>query len=183
MATPDVTYTYDTDSTYSVAATGRLLRLNVGTDYQERYTFDSSFRLATKVQTIGTRTYTTGYGYNTGSQLAQITYPSGQLLYYRHDGSGMVGSIGNYPAGGNGTDYVSGHTHNPDGQVADLTFGNGVKEVFGYDPARRQMTAQKAGTASPYTDRLDLTYTYNATTAGQFGTGTTAGNAGQLRFV
>jgi YD repeat-containing protein len=46
-----------------------------------------------------------------------------------------------------------------------------------------QLTSQKAGTASPYTNRLDLTYTYNATSSGQFGVGTTSGNPGQLLSV
>jgi YD repeat-containing protein len=46
-----------------------------------------------------------------------------------------------------------------------------------------QLISQKAGTASPYTNRMDLSYTYSATTAGQFGVGTTAGNAGQLLGV
>src|SRR5205085_11049206 len=45
-ATPDVTYTYDSDSTYSVTAVGYLLRINVGSDYQERYTFDPLYRTA-----------------------------------------------------------------------------------------------------------------------------------------
>src|SRR5262245_47730204 len=45
--------------------------------------------------------------------------------------------------------------------------------------ARLQMTSHKAGTTSPYTNRMDLTYSY-AASAGQMGVGTTSGNAGQL---
>ena len=61
--------------------------------------------------------------------------------------------------------------------------GNGVTEQVGYDAARMQLTSQKAGTSSPFTNRLDLTYTYNATSSSQFGVGTTAGNPGQLLSV
>jgi len=54
--------------------------------------------------------------------------------------------------------------------------------VFGYDANRMQLTSQKAGTVSPYTNRMNLTYSY-AATAGQMGSGSTAGNAGQLMAV
>ncbi len=44
----------------------------------------------------------------------------------------------------------------------------GVTEVFGYDANRLQLTSQKAGISSPYTDRMNLTYSYPAS-AGQMG--------------
>ena len=53
---------------------------------------------------------------------------------------------------------VKGFSYNIAGQVADDVLGNGVSEQFGYDAARLQMTSQKAGTSSPYTNRMDLTY-------------------------
>jgi len=58
-------------------------------------------------------------------------------------------------------------------------YTGGVTEQYGYDANRMQLTSQKAGTASPYTNRMDLTYSYSAT-PGQMGSGTTAGNTGQL---
>src|SRR5205823_944409 len=57
-----------------------------------------------------------------------------------------------------------------------------VSEVFGYDDQTMQMVSQKAGTVSPYTNRMNLTYSYNAA-AGQMGVGSTAGNAGQLMGI
>lgn len=45
-----------------------------------------------------------------------------------------------------------------------------------------QMTSQKAGTTSPYTNCMDLTYSYGAV-AGQMGVGSTAGNAGQMTSI
>src|SRR5437868_2475304 len=65
---PTVTYTYDTDATYGTSKQGALVRVNVGSDYQERYTFDSYKRTSATVLTIGTRSYTTGYQYNQASQ-------------------------------------------------------------------------------------------------------------------
>jgi RHS repeat-associated protein len=66
------------------------------------------------------------------------------------------------------------------GQVTGLTLGNGVAESYGYDSQRLQLTSQSA-TKSGNT-LLSLTYNYQAT-AGQNGTGTTAGNSGQLMSV
>jgi hypothetical protein len=70
---PTVSYVYDWDTTYGTAADGMLLRVNVGTDYQERYTLDASSRVASAIRTIGSRTYTTSYQYNQASQLSQLT--------------------------------------------------------------------------------------------------------------
>jgi RHS repeat-associated protein len=182
---PTVTYIYDADGGpgYNTVAAGKLLRVKVGTGYQERYTFDSNYRIVSVVQTIGTRSYTTTYNsYNEANQLIQMTYPSGQALYFRHDSMGKVSGLANYPSGGSGTAYMVSHTHDVAGQVSNLVFGNGITEQVGYDAARMQMTSMKAGTASPYTNRLDLTYSYSAG-SGQMGVGSTAGNAGQLMSV
>lgn len=173
------TVTYNYDSYNGTTANGKLIRVGIGSDYEERYTFDDNFRIESAVRTIGTRSYTTGYTYNAGDQLTEMTYPSGQLLYFRHDSHGMTNSLGNYPSGGSGTDYVTGHTHDIAGQLSGITYGNGVTEQYGYDPARMQLTSHKAGTTSPYTNRMDLIYTYSAS-AGQMGVGSTVGNAGQL---
>lgn len=178
---PTVTYNYD--SYNGTTADGKLIRVGVGSDYEERYTFDSKFRVASIVHTISTRSYTTSFGYNAGDQLTQMTYPSGQFLYYRHDSHGMTSSLGNYPTGGSGTDYVTGHTHDIAGNLLSMTYGNGVTEQYGYDPARLQMISHKAGTTSPYTNRMDLTYNYIANSAGQMGVGTTSGNAAQLMNI
>ena len=173
---PTVTYTFDSDTTYGTTAAGKLVRLNVGSDYQERYTFDADFRVSSTIRTIGTRNYTTGYGYNEASQLTQLTYPSTRVINVNHDASGRLSGLAD---GGNGSNYLSNVGYNVAGQVTGDTLGNGVTEVFGYDASRMQLISQKAGTASPYTNRMNLTYSYQAT-AGQMGVGTTAGNTGQL---
>ena len=73
-------------------------------------------------------------------------------------------------------------TYNNIGQLTADALGNGVTEQYGYDSNRMQLTSQKAGTSSPYTNRMDLTYSYSAT-AGQMGAGSTAGNADQLMSI
>ena len=138
---PAVTYIYDYDANYSTSAPGKLVRINVGSDYQERYTFDSDFRVASVIRTIGTRTYATSYNsYNEAGQLKQMTYPSTRQLTFSYDSIGRPSAV---------TGYVSNIGYNIAGQVTGDTLGNGVTEQFGYDTNRLQLTSQKAGTASP----------------------------------
>ena len=177
---PTVTYVYDLDATYGTTATGMVVRVNVGTDYQERYTFDTSFRASSTIRTIGSRTYTTSYGYNQASQLSQLTYPSTRVIDVGRDSAGRLNSLST--SGNGAATYLSAVSYNVAGQVTGDTLGNGVTEVFGYDTNRMQLTSQKAGTSSPYTNRMNLTYSYQAT-AGQMGAGSTAGNASQLMSV
>jgi RHS repeat-associated protein len=177
--TPTVTYVYDTDGTYSTTAPGSLLRVNVGTDYQERYTVDGYYRADSSARTIGSQTYTTSYGYNAASQMTQLTHPSGLPIAVNHDSTGRLSSLQNASTSAN---YLSSISYNITGQVTAGTLGNGVTEQYGYDAARMQMTSQKAGTSSPYTNRMNLTYDYSAS-SGQMGVGSTAGNAGQLMAI
>jgi RHS repeat-associated protein len=178
---PTVTYTYDSYS--GTNAPGQLVRTQVGSGYEERYTYDSQLRLSSTIRTIGSRTYTTSYtSYNDANQLTQMTYPSGRVLGMGHDSIGRLSSISEPVSGGSLIRYLHDVSYNLAGQVTGDLFGNGVTEVFGYDAARQQMTSQKAGTTSPYTNRMDLTYSYSAS-SGQMGTGSTAGNAGQLMTI
>lgn len=175
MATaPTVTYIYDNDSSYGTSAPGALVRFNVGSNYQERYTFDSLSRVNSTIRTMDSRTYTTGYNsYNEASQLTQMTYPSTRQISFSYDSIGRLSALVN---------YLSNISYNIGGQVTGDRLGTGVTEVFGYDSQRMQMTSQKAGTTSPYTNRMNPTYSYNAS-AGQMGVGSTAGNAGQLMSI
>jgi hypothetical protein len=170
-----------------------LLRVNVGTDYQERYTLDSHQRITGSIRTIGSRTYTTSYSRNQVSQATQVTYPSTRVLNISHDSKGRLSGIAETLPGPNGSapSYLRSVTYSDIGQVTGDIIGGtqqgggvtgGVTEVFGYDTNRLQMTSQKAGTASPYTNRMDLTYNSQAS-AGQMGAGSTAGNAGQLMSI
>ena len=188
---PTVTYTYDSDPTYGTSAQGALVRINVGSDYQERYTFDSNYRIASTIFTLGARSYTTSYQYNEAGQPLQVGH-----MTYQYDSAGRLSATGG----------ISNITYNVAGQMTGdrltVTGLNGgatvtsvTDETFGYDAARMQMTSQTAtttntqGTCFPSCPpppaggtNLSLTYSYSATT-GQLGVGSTAGNAGQLMSV
>src|SRR5258708_6708814 len=68
-------------------------------------------------------------------------------------------------------------THNAAGQLTGFTLGNGVQEAITYDVNRLQLRGIQATKGSA--TLMNLTYNYSAQ-AGQLGTGTVAGNAGQI---
>jgi RHS repeat-associated protein len=76
--------------------------------------------------------------------------------------------------------FLTGATYDGIGQVTGTTLGNGVTESYGYDANRMQLTTQTA--TAGINSLMNLTYNYQGS-AGQMGTGTIAGNAGQLMSV
>jgi RHS repeat-associated protein len=176
-STPNVTYSYDTSSFSSTK--GLLLSVTVGAFYSESYGFDSQNRVSSVTQTIDGRGYTTSYQFNTASQHTQITYPSGRVININHGNMGRLSSL----ADGAGPIYVNSVTYNAAEQVTGFTLGNGVTESFGYDPNRLLLVSQTAtASGGPTGGLINLNYHYDAS-AGQNGTGTTAGNAAKLMSV
>jgi len=161
------------DRIFGYTSWGAISSVTIPSEYSETYAFDGYARPTSVTRWIlGQaysiyKTYTTSYEYNQASQLTKMTYPSGQQVVVNHDDKGRVQSLSG----------LTGITYNIAGQVTGLTLGNGVVESYGYDANRLQLTTQ---TATKGADSLvNLTYNYQAT-AGQMGTGSTAGNAGQL---
>jgi RHS repeat-associated protein len=182
---PTATYHYDYSGNYNITNQGELVSVYLGSgavQYEEYYTVDSFKRPASTIRrlyTPGTLTYTTSYSLNEASQMTQLTHPSGLAIAVTHDSAGRVSGLQNASTQVN---YLSSVTYNIAGQVTGDTLGNGVIEQFGYDAARMQLTSQKAGTSSPYTNRMNLTYSYSAS-SGQMGVGSTDGNADQLMAI
>jgi len=149
-ATPTVTLTYGTNSAQNT--NGRLLTMTDGVG-SETYSYDILGR-ATQVQkVISGTTYTTGYGYNSASELASITYPSGRVVQQSFDTIGRLSTI----ASGT-TNYASAFVYNPAFQPTALSYGNGVNASFGYSADRLQLTSLSY-TKSP-TTLFSLTYGY-----------------------
>jgi len=175
-ATNSVTYSFDTSGTsttkgmlLSVSMTGSL------PNYQETFSYDSYNRLSSRTWSRDGRSYTVGYQLNTADQTTQLTYPSGRIVNASYDGAAQLSSL----TDPSGPSYISSMAYDIKGNPTGWTLGNGVREGFGYDPNRIQPISRTAGTTSPYTNRMNLTYNYQAA-AGQMGANTTAGNAGQL---
>jgi RHS repeat-associated protein len=172
-ATPNVTYTYDNNQ--SSNTNGLLLSVTVGTSYSEAYSYSVGVgNLSSVTRTIDGLNYTTNYQYNTANQLTQITYPSARVLGFGHDSRGRVTSVAS---------YLTSVTYNGIGQLTGTTLGNGVNEGYSYDANRMQLALQTSTQSGGKSGGLiNLAYGYQAA-AGQMGTGTTAGNPGQLTNI
>jgi RHS repeat-associated protein len=182
-STPTVTYQYDTNQ--ASATTGLLMSVLIGGGAsnaggsEENYTYDTLGRISTLQRRINVspsviRSYTSSYQYNEAGQAKQITYPSGRLIQPSYDNVGRMSAL-------SGTaNYVPSVSYDTIGRVSGMSLGNGVVESYGYDAQRMQMTSQTAVKGA--TTLMSLTYNFQAS-AGQMGTGSTAGNAGQLMTV
>jgi RHS repeat-associated protein len=170
-ATPSVTYTYE--NSQSSTTKGLLLSISVGTGYSESYSYDSFKRVQSVTRTIDGRNYVTSCEFNTINQTTRFTYPSGRIVNAGYDGSARLASL----FGPSGTTYISSLSYDINGHGWIL--GNGVHEAVSFDANRLQPAVHTAGSSAPYTNLMNLAFSYQAA-AGQMGAGTTAGNAGQL---
>jgi YD repeat-containing protein len=171
-ATPEVTFSYNTSQTSS--SNGMLLSASAGSAV-ENYSYDPLNRISSISRTIDLQTYSTSYQYNSYAQCSQITYPSTRVVNVNPDSVGRLSSV----IDGSGVSYITGLTYDAGGHLTADALGNGVVESYGYDANRMQLVTRAAGTTAPYTNVMNLSYNYQAA-AGQNGTGTTAGNTGQL---
>jgi len=172
-STPTVTWSYDTNQ--ASTTNGLLLSVSVGSGYSESYSYDSLKRVQSVTRTIDGRNYTISFLYDTANQITQMTYPSNRVLNIGHDSKGRLASVGS---------YLSSVSYDGIGRASGTTLGNGVTEGYGYDANRMQLTLQTATkNGGPTNGLMNLTYSYDATVAGQMGTGSTPGNAGQLMSI
>jgi RHS repeat-associated protein len=171
-ATPGVGYTYDNNN--SSPTNGVLLAAGL-----ESYSYDGYKRLYAITRSIDSINYTTSYQYGAGDFRSQITYPSGRVVNINRSNTGRLDSL----TDGAGANYLSGLSYSAAGQLTGDLLGNGVAETYGYDANRLQLTSQTATkSGGPQNGLMNLTYNYQAS-PGQMGTGSTAGNAGQLMSI
>lgn len=191
---------YNTSGASGVAATapvwfvytawGALSSVSIANDYTESHTYDDFNRPESVTRWIQpssiNNTYTTSYQYNEGSQLNRLTYPSGNAVNASYDDRGRLQSLP-YDPENPSQGVISGVSYNVAGQVTASNLGfyptSYVTETYSYDANRMQLisqTATKSG-GSP-NGLMSVTYGYQAS-AGQMGTGSTAGNAGQLMSI
>jgi RHS repeat-associated protein len=174
-ATSDVTINYN-NYTSSQSGNGQV---NQVTDQagNETYVYDSLARLLRKTRVIDAQSYQTEYLYNTANQVTTLIYPSGKRVRTNHDSRGRTSGLDKVDSSGNVLgNYMTSIGYNTAGQVTSVALPNGVNEAYGYSADRLQLTSQ---TATKGSTLMSLTYSYSGL-GGTFGTGTTAGNTGQL---
>ncbi len=91
------------------------------------WTYTPQGRVATKVQQVGARSFTTTYGYNAAGQLAAITTPSGQSVSFSY--------VNNRPSviNVNGASLLTGAVTEPFSGIAAWHWANGLYSFRDYD--------------------------------------------------
>jgi YD repeat-containing protein len=127
LSSPVVSYAYDSGAN----AKGKLVSLidQAGT---ASYSYDTLGRMITETRSIAGISKNTGYTYNLDGSVKTLTYPSGRVVTYTPDSAGRLISA----VDGNGTNYVSSASYNPDGSLKNLVNGStpALNQSFQYTP-------------------------------------------------
>ena len=165
--TAALSYHYDAGG-LAAFALDRLTSINEGANSQT-FTYDNLGRITLASNVIDSVTYPVHYGYNSASQLASITYPSGRVVNQNYD---VVGRIQSVASGG--TSYLTVNTYNAAMQPTAVSYGNQVQGAFGYNDHLQLQSLRyfKTGASS---DILNLGYDYSSATV--------TGNNGQIQAI
>ena len=105
------------------------------------------------------------YAYNAADQRTSLTYPGGnggqqgELVSYGYNSVGQLHQVS-----GSGVQYVASTAYNPAGQVTEQRLDvspNGLLRQYVYETNSLRLNTARAGTASPWTNRQNLSYTYD----------------------
>ena len=89
--------------------------------------YDAKGNIASKIQTIADKTFTTAYTYNDESKLISQTYPSGKVISYEYDAKGELTSISI-----DGNDYITNIQTNQNGLLS-YTYADSTTHTREYD--------------------------------------------------
>jgi YD repeat-containing protein len=140
--TPDVEIAYDGAGNRTLVATGP-----AGARATEiALTYDGKGWLKTRVQKVGTLSFSTSYSFDASGNLQTITYPSGRTVTYAYNsGFQVTGVTGTVPAS---TTYASSIGYHGSGKMASISYANNVATTFGYDNRFRLSTINGGPTGS-----------------------------------
>jgi len=174
-ATASVGYTYGIDtscnSSHGAGCIGHLITMTDGVG-SENYTYNNLGQMTQLQKVISGTTYSTTYGYNTASELTQITYPSLRVVQQSVDAIGRPCEIAPTTSGCGtaSSPYATGYTYNVASQATGLKYGNGIYAAFGFSSDRLQLncldysTTNRNGNCShDSTTKFGLSYSYGAT--------------------
>lgn len=82
-----------------------------------------------------TRTFITGYDYDTWGRLNQLVYPDGETINHSYDSGGNLKAVSGDVA------YVSHIGYDHFGQRTYVEYGNGTSTSYAYEPALRRLSA------------------------------------------
>lgn len=112
---------------------------------------------ANQVTSLVTDGRTIGYGYDSGQNISQVTYPSGTVVNYDYDNCDRLSNI----KGANNSPIAS-YTMDDAGRITKRTYPNGLETVYSYDAADRKTMIALRQSATPENVIQSFAYGYDA---------------------
>lgn len=106
-----------------------------------------------------TRSFTTGYRYDSWNRLLDLTYPDGEILAYHYDSGGQVDQATGTKSGRTYR-YLTRLDYDKFGRRVLLDTGNGTRTTYAYDPANLRLTGLSAQLRDGYRFQ-NLSYRYD----------------------
>jgi RHS repeat-associated protein len=135
--TPAVTYTYD-QAHSGYYNTDRLTQVATAATANapataQMYDYDKMGRVKSHTQSVGTKTYTIGYSYNTAGWLTSEIYASGKIVSYTYDEAARLSGVRDTTNQQSPKTYLNNLSYAPHGGMTGATLGNGAIEAVAYN--------------------------------------------------
>lgn len=139
-ATPAVALSYNRVDDVVSASRGTVMRA---------YNYDANRNLVGESLTVDGKSFSLGYSYDGNDAATQVTYPDGQTVNYYPDALGRPTAV---------SPYVTSVVYHPSGQVAGMTYANGVTATQAFNARLwpSQMSVVKSATGL-----LNTAYSYD----------------------
>jgi RHS repeat-associated protein len=145
----NITYTWDATAAGNKGV-GRLTRIE-DTSGSVEWTYNALGQVTQEKKTTASVVYTIGYAYDLDGNVTQITYPSGRTVTYSRDARGLVtGVTTKKDSGSPSVTLASSVVYQPFGDLASLTYGNGLtlSRTFTQDYLLNALQVQDPSTLS-----------------------------------
>jgi len=122
--------------------------------------YDARGRVTQERKTISGNQFYTTYTYDALDRVVTMTYPDGEVVQSTYNAAGQPASLrsttyNNYP-------YVNSATYNARGQQLTLGYGNSLTTAYDYYDGAGEPFSMRLQHLTVSSDRLDLTYQYDA---------------------
>ena len=157
--TPAVTYAYDAAGIAN--SKGRLTSVSSSVSTYNCGGYDAMGRISGGTQTLGSQTYSMGYGYDLNGHLTSMTYPSGRTVSYAYDNAGRVNSFTGNLGDGTSRNYATGIIYDAGSRMTKEQFGTATP-IFNklFYNSRGQLSEIRESTS--YTGPTDTTWNRGA---------------------
>ncbi|MGA9997904.1 MAG: RHS repeat-associated core domain-containing protein [Pyrinomonadaceae bacterium] len=166
---PDITRHYDT--TGIINSKGRLTSVTSEVSTYNYTGYDAMGRVTASSQTTdGQSPYLMAYEYDLAGNMTKQVYPSGRTVKTQYDTVSRIAGVYNQGNSQSSTYYYVGGApasadsigYTANSGVSTMKLGNGLWEHINYNN-RLQISEIGLGTSSTLSDKLQLTYSYDAT--------------------